>query len=106
MNWNVLKQKYPCSFYEIMGFYRNSVNKDNRTVLMYFLKSKGFDVGLTFIDCLEAYERKKRTYMDFKNEYAIRNGFNDYEKYLESLPLKVRIYKDSLLEEIKDFKEK
>jgi hypothetical protein len=59
MNWTKLKEKFPNSEKEIREFHNNSTVKDSRIVLNNFLESKGFDVGLTFINELKEYENDK-----------------------------------------------
>ena len=58
MNWINLKKRFPNSEQEIREWYDNSIVKDAKTVLEMFLKSKGFDIRLSFIYELKEYEFK------------------------------------------------
>tara|TARA_R110000744_G_scaffold135739_1_gene245236 strand:+ start:176 stop:361 length:186 start_codon:yes stop_codon:yes gene_type:complete len=58
MNWIKLKEKFPNLYEEIREFYLESESKDARCVLNNFLKTKGYDIGFTFIYNLKHYEQR------------------------------------------------
>ena len=60
MNWVKLKEKFPNSEKEIREWYDNSTVKDAKTILEMFLRSKGFDIRLSFIYELKEYELKMK----------------------------------------------
>ena len=59
MNWNKLKEKFPKSEKEIREFKNKTNIDDGMTLIQSFLKTKGFNISLGFINELRDYEKSK-----------------------------------------------
>ena len=57
MNWSKLKEKFPKSEKEIREHYLTTGIKDGRVLINTFLESKGYKIGLGFINALRDYEQ-------------------------------------------------
>ncbi len=58
MNWKHLKEKFPNVHSELWEFKKTSKYTDARSLINEYLQSKGFKIGVTFINQLKEIENK------------------------------------------------
>ena len=60
MNWNKLKEKFPNSNLKIREFFNKDKTREGRFLIEAFLKTKGYNCKLGFIQDLKHYEANNR----------------------------------------------